>query len=165
MRRAELVMAIVLAIFSGYLMWKSAELDIGWIPKRGPGPGAFPFWLAVGMLACSLWTILRWFRGVGPFADSEEPYMDRHALNQFLLGAGSLGVMIGLIHFIGVYGSVPLLLIFYMRVLGGHTWSKTATLAIVTPIVTFLFFEIALKITLPKGFTEPMFYPIYDLVY
>lgn len=165
MRRAELVMAIALAVFSGYLMWKSAELEIGWIPKRGPGPGAFPFWLAVGMLVCSLWIILRWFRGIGPFADAEEPYMDRHALNQFLLGAGSLGVMIGLIHFIGVYGSVPLFLIFYMRVLGGHTWSKTATLAIVTPIVTFLFFEIALKITLPKGFTEPMFYPIYDLVY
>ncbi|MGD8696672.1 MAG: tripartite tricarboxylate transporter TctB family protein, partial [Gammaproteobacteria bacterium] len=60
---------------------------------------------------------------------------------------------------------VPLFLIFYMRVLGGHTWSRTATLAILTPIVTFLFFEIALKITLPKGFTEPMFYPIYDLVY
>ncbi|KPK57918.1 MAG: tripartite tricarboxylate transporter TctB family protein [Gammaproteobacteria bacterium] len=165
MRRAELVMAIALAIFSGYLMWKSAELEIGWIPKRGPGPGAFPFWLAVGMLVCSLWIILRWFRGIGAFADSEEPYMDRHALNQFLLGAGSLGVMIGLIHFIGVYGSVPLFLIFYMRVLGGHTWSRTATLAILTPIVTFLFFEIALKITLPKGFTEPMFYPIYDLVY
>jgi hypothetical protein len=117
------------------------------------------------MLVCSLWIILRWFRGIGAFADSEEPYMDRHALNQFLLGAGSLGVMIGLIHFIGVYGSVPLFLIFYMRVLGGHTWSRTATLAILTPIVTFLFFEIALKITLPKGFTEPMFYPIYDLVY
>jgi hypothetical protein len=165
MRRAELVMAIVLAVFSGYLMWKSAELEIGWIPKRGPGPGAFPFWLAAGMLVCSLWVILRWFRGVGQFAKSEEPYMDRHALNQFLLGAGSLGVMIGLIHFIGVYGSVPLFLIFYMRVLGGHTWLKTATLAIVTPIATFLFFEIALKITLPKGLTEPMFYPIYDLIY
>lgn len=165
MRRAELVMAIVLAVFSGYLMWKSAELEIGWIPKRGPGPGAFPFWLAAGMLVCSLWVILRWFRGVGPFAESEEPYMDRHALNQFLLGAGSLGVMIGLIHFIGVYGSVPLFLIFYMRVLGGHTWLKTATLAIVTPIATFLFFEIALKITLPKGLTEAMFYPIYDLIY
>ncbi|MGD8697518.1 MAG: tripartite tricarboxylate transporter TctB family protein, partial [Gammaproteobacteria bacterium] len=80
MRRAELVMAIALAIFSGYLMWKSAELEIGWIPKRGPGPGAFPFWLAVGMLVCSLWIILRWFRGIGAFADSEEPYMDRHAL-------------------------------------------------------------------------------------
>ncbi|UCC14986.1 MAG: tripartite tricarboxylate transporter TctB family protein [Gammaproteobacteria bacterium] len=165
MRRAELVMAVVLAVFSCYLMWKSSELPVGWIPERGPGPGAFPFWLAAGMLACCGWIILRWLRGVGPLVKSEESYMDRHSLNQFLLGAGSLGVMIGLIHVIGVYGSVPLFLIFYMRVLGGHTWMKTGTIAILSPVITFLFFELALKITLPKGFTEPMFYPIYDLVY
>jgi hypothetical protein len=165
MRRAELVMAVVLAAFSCYLMWKSAELDIGWIPERGPGPGAFPFWLAVGMLACCAWIILRWLRGIGPQAASDEPYMDGQALNQFLLGAGSLGVMIGLIHIIGVYGSIPLFLIFYMRVIGRHTWLKTGTMAIITPIVMFLFFEIALTITLPKGYTEPLFYPIYDLVY
>lgn len=165
MRRAELVMAVVLAVFSGYLMWKSAELDIGWIPERGPGPGAFPFWLAVGMLVCCGWIILRSLRGGGPFADSEEAYMDGHALRQFLLGAGSLGVMIGLIHVIGVYGSVPLFLIFYMRVLGGHSWLKTGIMAVLTPVVTFVFFELALKITLPKGYIEPLFYPIYDLVY
>jgi hypothetical protein len=32
-------------------------------------------------------------------------------------------------------------------------------------VVTFLFFEVALKITLPKGYTEPLFYPIFDLLY
>ena len=117
------------------------------------------------MLVCCIWVIVRWLRRAGPFDNSEEPYMDRQAFNQFLLGAGSLGVMIGLIHIIGVYGSVPLFLIFYMRVVGRHTWLKTGTLAILTPILTFLFFELALKITLPKGYTEPLFYPIYDLVY
>ncbi len=165
MRKAELVMAVALAVFSGYLMWKSAELDIGWVPKRGPGPGAFPFWLGVGMLVCCTWIIIRWVRRAGPFDNSEEAYMDRQAFKQFLLGAGSLGVMIGLIHIIGVYGSVPLFLVFYMRVVGRHTWLKTGTLAVLTPVLTFLFFELALKITLPKGYTEPLFYPIYDLVY
>ena len=165
MRKAELVMAVALAVFSGYLMWKSAELDIGWVPKRGPGAGAFPFWLGVGMLVCCIWIIVRWVRRTGPFDNSEESYMDRQAFKQFLLGAGSLGVMIGLIHIIGVYGSVPLFLVFYMRVVGRHTWLKTATLAVLTPVLTFLFFELALKITLPKGYTEPLFYPIYDLVY
>jgi hypothetical protein len=165
MRRAELVMAVVLAVFSGYLMWKSAELPIGWLPKRGPGPGAFPFWLSVGMLLCCLWIIVRWWRGKAPLALSTEPYMDAHARTLFLQGAGSLGAMIGLIHFVGVYGAMPLFLIFYVRVLGGHTWLKTITIALITPVVTFVFFEIALKITLPKGYSEPLFYPIYDLFY
>ena len=50
MRKAELAMAVVMGIFSLYLMWKSAELDIGWIPDEGPGGGAWPFWLATAML-------------------------------------------------------------------------------------------------------------------
>jgi len=73
--------------------------------------------------------------------------------------------MIALIHWIGVYGAIPLFLIFYVRVLGGHSWFKTLTIALATPVVTFVFFEVALKITLPKGYTEPLFYPIFDLLY
>ena len=43
MRIAEFSMALVMAIFSVYLMWKSTELPIGWIDGEGPGGGAFPF--------------------------------------------------------------------------------------------------------------------------
>ena len=156
-------MAIVMAVFSSYLMLKSAELPIGWIPREGPGGGAFPFWLSAGMLICSLWIIIRWLKGTGPLSQSAKPYMDKATLTLFLTGAGSLAVMIGSIHFIGVYGAVPLFLIFYMRFLGSHAWPATALLAVLMPVVTFFFFEIALHITLPKGWTEPLFYPLYDI--
>jgi hypothetical protein len=49
-RVAELAMAILMGVFSLYLMVKSAELPIGWIPDEGPGGGAWPFWLSVMML-------------------------------------------------------------------------------------------------------------------
>ena len=165
MRAAELIMAGVMAIFSLYLMWKSAELPIGWIPGEGPGGGAFPFWLSVGMLVCSAWVIVRWIKRTSPPSRSTEPYMDKRAFKLFLIGAGSLAVMIGSIHIIGVYGAVPLFLIFYMRFLGRHRWVTTGTLAAATPVVLFLFFEIALRITLPKGLTEPLFYPLYDFFF
>lgn len=89
--------------------------------------------------------------------------MSRPAVKSFLLVAGSLTVMIGLIHIIGVYGAVPLFLVFYMRYLGGHSWTTTGALAVGTPVAAFFFFEIALLKTLPKGFTEPLFYPLYDI--
>jgi hypothetical protein len=38
-------------------------------------------------------------------------------------------------------------------------------LAVAMPVVLFLFFEIALNITLPKGLTEPLFYPLYDIFF
>jgi hypothetical protein len=163
MRVAELVMAVVMAVFSLYLMWKSTELPIGWLPGEGPGGGAFPFWLSLGMLVCCLWVILRWIVRASPPSRSTEPYMERQTVKSFLLVAGSLTVMIGLIHLIGVYGAVPLFLIFYIRFLGRHSWAAAGTLAVCTPVAAFFFFEIALKKTLPKGFTEPWFYPLYDI--
>ncbi len=165
MRRAELAMAVVLAIFSAYLMWKSAELPIGWIPGEGPGGGAFPFWLAAGMLLCCIAVIVRWVLRASPPSRSTEPYMDRQVLQLFLVGAGALAVLIGSIHFIGMYGAIPLFLVFYMRFIGRHPWTITAWLAVVTPVVTFFFFEIMLRITLPKGYTEPLFYPLYDFFF
>ena len=163
MRRAELVMAVAMAVFSLYLMWKSAELPIGWIAGEGPGGGAFSFWLSAGMLVCTLVIIGRWLRRTSPLSQSDKPFMDGRAFKLFLVGAGSLTVMIGLIHVIGVYGAVPLYLAFYMRVMGRHQWPTTGAIALVTPVVAFFFFEIALNITLPKGYTEPLFYPLYDI--
>ena len=163
MNRAEPITAIVLAFLSIGLMVKSAELPVGWIPNEGPGGGAFPFWLGAGMLVCCVWTFVKWLRGASPYSGSGKPYMDRHTLMLFITAAGSLTGMIGLIHFIGVYFAVPALLVFYVRFVGRHSWWLTAALAAATPVVTFFFFEIALRITLPKGYTEPMFYPLYDM--
>ena len=165
MRVAELVMAVVLAAFSVYLMVKSAELPIGWIPKSGPGAGAFPFWLAAGMLVCCIWIIVRWALRLSPPSQSDEPYLDQRSRRLFIVGAVPLIVMIGMIHVVGVYVSLPLYLAFYLRYVGGHSWPLTAAVALITPVATFLFFEIALTIELPKGITEPLFYPIYDLFY
>ena len=163
MRRAELVMAIIMAIFSAYLMWKSAELPIGWIPEEGPGGGAFPFWLSFGMLACSVWTMVRWFRRSTPPSRSSEPFFDSRSLTLILLVIAALVSMVGSIHIIGVYGAVPLFFVFYMRFLGRHSWTKTWSIALAAPVVTFFFFEILLHITLPKGVTEPLFYPLFDI--
>lgn len=165
MRVAELVMAIVMALLSLYLMWKSAELPIGWIPGMGPGGGAFPFWLAVGMLICCVTIIARWILQISPLSKSTETYLSPRALKMLLIGAGALTMAIALFHVVGIYISLPLFLIFYLRYVGGHSWRLTATMASATPVISFLFFELTLHITLPKGVTEPLFYPLYDLIY
>jgi hypothetical protein len=156
-------MALVMAVFSIYLMWKSAELPIGWIPEEGPGGGAFPFWLASGMLLCCFAIIINWLRKASPPSRSTEVFMDRETLQ--LVGTVTLALtaMIGAIHVIGVYFSLPLFMAFYMRILGRHSWKLIGGFVVLTPIITFFFFEITLKKTLPKGFTEPLFYPLYDM--
>ena len=77
MRMAELVMGLVMGIFSIYLMWKSAELPIGWIAGEGPGGGAWPFWLAAGMLCSCAAIVFRWAKYITPESQSDSPFMDR----------------------------------------------------------------------------------------
>lgn len=165
MRVAELVMGVAMGVFSLYLMWKSAELPIGWIPGEGPGGGAWPFWLSAGMLVCCIIVVVRWFRRIGPVATSTDAYMDRQTLKLFLINAGALTVMVGLFEVAGAYIAIPAFLVFYLRALGGHSWRMTGLFAVLTPITTFLFFEIALQKTLPKGFTDSWFIPIYAFFY
>ncbi|HJO75035.1 MAG TPA: tripartite tricarboxylate transporter TctB family protein [Rhodospirillales bacterium] len=162
---AELVMGLVMGVFSLYLMWKSAELPVGWITGEGPGGGAWPFWLAAGMLVCCIAIVIRWAKRLTPESRSEEVFMDSRTIKLFVLNAGALTVMIGLFHIVGAYGAIPVFLIFYLRFMGGHSWRLTGIFAAVTPVVTFLFFEIALQKTLPKGYTEPLFLPIFDFFY
>lgn len=164
-RTAELLVAVILALLSLGLMWKSTELNIGWVAGAGPGGGAWPFWLSVGMLVTSLWTILRWFRRVTPQSRSKEIFMSADTLA--IVGPVVVGLLLLLAgtHLIGMYAAVFLFMIAFVRFLGRHSWFVTLALAVAAPVVMFLLFEWALTTPLPKGITEPAFYPIYDLIY
>ncbi|MDJ0611356.1 MAG: tripartite tricarboxylate transporter TctB family protein [Kiloniellales bacterium] len=163
MRRAELVTAIILALFSIYLMWKSAELEIGWIEDEGPGGGAWPFWLAAIMLVCCIWIIVNWVRRSSPPSRSIEPYMDSTARKMFLLVGGGVTGLIAMVHVVGMYGAIPIFLIYYLRLLGQHAWPVTLAIALSAPVVIFFFFDVAMRIVLPKGYLEPLFLPLYDI--
>jgi hypothetical protein len=164
-RTAELLMAVVLALLSVGFIVKSAELNIGWVEGRGPGAGAWPFWLSLGMLAASLLTIVRWFMRATPESRSSELYMSRSAVS--IVGtavAALLALLIG-IHFIGIYFSLILFLIFFIRIMGRQSWPTTLAISLLTPVFIFCLFEWALTIPLPKAISEPLFYPLYDLIY
>ena len=165
MRRAEFVVAGILALFSLYLMYKSAELPIGWEPGRGPGGGAFPFWLSLGMLICTIVIIIRAAKRKTPESRSTESFMDLSRVILFVTAAGGIVVMVALFHVIGVYFTLPLFFIYYIRFIGRHSWAVAGAFAVGAPIGTFMFFEVGLRILLPKGYTEPLFYPLYGFFF
>lgn len=164
-RTAELLMAIFLTLISIGIMVKAAENFILWVPGRGPGAGAWPFWLAGGMLLSSLWTLVRWFRRVTPESRSEEPFMTGNAVR--VVGTTVLALTALLIgtHIIGIYFSLMAFLFFFIKIFGGHKWSTSLALSLLLPVGIFFFFEWALQIPLPKAYSEPLFYPIYRIIY
>jgi putative tricarboxylic transport membrane protein len=162
MRRAEIITAVLMAGLSIYLMFKSAELPIGWIPGEGPGGGFWPFWLAAFMLGSIVWVIVNWFRRTSPPSQSEEPYFDAYGMKMFLLVGGGITGMIALVDIIGMHLAAAVFLIYYIRFLGGHSWKVTLSVSLPTPVVTFLFFDIALRKFLPTGLMDPIYIPLYD---
>ncbi|HKI99743.1 MAG TPA: tripartite tricarboxylate transporter TctB family protein [bacterium] len=170
MKRMDAIVAAVLAAFSAYMMWKSTELPIGWIHDYGPGGGAFPFWLSAAMLVCTLIILVRTGLGLTPESQSDAPFfVDGEARRLVLIVGAALTIMIVLtsgiyigevtiLPAVGVYVAIPLFMIFYMRYLGHHSWPLVLAISILTPVVTFLFFEKLLLILLPKGITDAWFY-------
>jgi len=165
-RTAELIGAILLALLSAGLMWSSTDgLEIGWVTGKGPGSGAWPFWLSAIMLLSCIATIINWFRGATPESRSNEIFISADTMA--IVGVTVLALLALLLatHYIGLYFAMMLFLLFYLRIMGRHSWVLTLTLALATPISLFFFFEGALIIPLPKGYSEPLFEPLYDLIY
>lgn len=174
MRKAEILTAVILGVFSIYVMWKSGEPpawdqtaarfdNIGLIPGRGPGSGFWPFWLAVIMLICSIWIGINWYLRISPPSQSPEPFLDGYARRMLLtVGGGLIGFLVAL-ELLGFYGGMFVFLIYYVRFLGRHSIFQTLAVAIIMPVVSFFFFDVAMRIILPKGYLEPLFIPLYRI--
>jgi len=167
MRLAEIVTAGVLALLSGYLMWKSAELEIGYLRGEGPGGGAWPFWLSAIMLICCAVIAFNWFRRTSPPSRSEEVFLDSYGKRMLVLVGGGLFVFIGLVNIISMYGAIAVFLLYYLKFLGRHSWALTLPMVLGLPAAFFFFFEGLMRITMPKGlsFTEPFFNVLYKIIY
>ena len=167
MRNGELLLAGILALFSVYLMVKSAELPIGFVPERGPGGGSWPFALSAIMLICCGMIAFNWWRRTSPPSRSEEPFLDSYGWRMVFLVGGGLVVFVALIEVISMYGAIAVFLLYYLRFLGRHSWGLSLTISLATPILFFFFFEGAMRITMPSGmsFTDPVFDVLYEIIY
>lgn len=159
MLAADRIIALTLMGLSLYFMWHATVLPIGWVDGAGPGGGAFPFWLSAIMLAAATLILLRSFL-THPH-EGEKFFPDADAIPRVAGVAGLLIATIAAIPFFGTYLALMTFLVVYLRLFGHHGWPLIGILTLATPIFLFFFFEVTLKILLPKGMTEPLFIPLY----
>lgn len=156
---ADRLIAAALMALSVYFMWHARELPIGWEgTSGGPGGGAFPFWLSAIVFVCAGGVLARSMRGTSEDAGT---FFDPETLGSVIKVIIALVITVGIMPFGGAYIALPLFLFWYLKIFGKHGWVLTMCLTIGTPIFLFMFFEITLKILLPKGWTQPLFTPLY----
>jgi putative tricarboxylic transport membrane protein len=167
MRRGEFITAGILAILSIYMMWKSTELEIGYLEGEGPGGGAWPFWLSGIMLICTALIALNAFRRTSPPSQSTEPVLDAEGRKMLLQVFGGIFGFVALVGIISMYGAMMVFLFYYLWFLGRHTLRLSLIISITTPVVFFFFFEALMRVTMPKGlgFTEPFFNWLNTIIY
>lgn len=61
--KGELLAAIVLTGFGSFVIYEARSLP--YHSEFGPGPGFFPLWIGIGIVACSLFLLAKCFRGGG----------------------------------------------------------------------------------------------------
>ena len=164
-RRAEITVAVVLALCSIALMTKSAQNRITWSAEENMGAGFLPFYLSLGMLICTILTIVKFILKKSPQSQDTSAFIDPEAFKFVSVTLISLIVLVFAIGYLGIYFSLIFFLAFYLRYFSEKSISFITIFSITTPILTFLFFEWLLKIPLPQGIFEPLFYPVYDFMY
>lgn len=175
MRMAELVGAVVLGLFSVYLMYKSGApaypgdpwfQNIWFTAGEGMGSGFWPFWLAGVMLLSTVWVFINGVRRASPPSQSDEPFIDGWGVKMLIYVIGGVVGFVFLSEIISMYFAMALFLLYYLKFLGRHSWGVTLAVALLMPIGLFFFFDVAMTITLPKGLLviERIFYePLYDI--
>lgn len=162
---ADRIIALGLMGLSAYFMWHAAMLPIGWDgPTGGPGGGAFPFWLSAIMFVAAAAILLRSFRTEGG-STSDAPFFDPEMIKSVAGVSIALVVCIAVMPWVGAYIALPLFQFWYVRMFGKHGWTLTLSICVATPVFLFFFFEVTLKILLPKGVTEPLFLPLYAMFF
>jgi lysylphosphatidylglycerol synthetase-like protein (DUF2156 family) len=138
---AHLVGSLVpLAVGVASLVW-ATQLGVG--SPTQPGPGLWPFAISVVLAASSV--VLLVF-GRGRREDYEK--FTRGALT-IALGVVSLGLFMVLFQRVGFELPTLLVLVFWLRFLGGESWRTTVLVAVGATAVFYVLFIVALGTPLP----------------
>ena len=157
MLKAESLIAGGIMLLGLYFMWHATVLPIGWEDRSGPGGGAFPFWLSAIMVAAAGAILMRSL-AAGP---SAERFFHAASARPVLMVTGVLTVTVAAMPFLGAYVALAGFMLWYLKAFGRHGWGLTLILTGATLAFLVFFFEVTLKILLPKGITEPLFIPLY----
>jgi putative tricarboxylic transport membrane protein len=139
--RGNLFAAGALAAFGGYIIWVAARLP--YVSDVGPGPGFFPLWLGIGIIAFS--GALLFSSRAGSGAPTSKP------AGRAIAGWLALIAAIALLGQVGFLLSFVALTVFLLNGLDRRPALLGLSVALGLAIVFQVLFVAALDVPLPKG--------------
>jgi hypothetical protein len=153
-RWPELLVALTLMALALLVLVDSLRVGIGWADD-GPRSGYFPFYIGLGLLGASTWTmgktLLRWRAARG------EVFAERAQLHMVLAVLVPMVIYVAGISLLGIYVASTLLVAYFMIRHGKHGVALTAGVAVGVPLGFYGVFERWFLVPLPKGPLEALF--------
>ena len=140
---AGIVVAVLLAVLAGIIVWDMTTLQI--TSTYGVGPKAMPIVVAVGLALCAIGNFYLALRG-------EFPEREQAAQGPILLILGGLAAVIGLIWLDG--GFIPAMTILFATTataFGRRSYLVDLAIGFALAIGVYLLFAKLLSLSLPTG--------------
>src|SRR6266540_2799085 len=146
LKDGDVISGAVLAALGVYIVMQSLAWEYS--GPDGPGPGFFPFWYGVAMVALSLLLIVSSVRKSG---DENEGAIDWPATGRALATWAAFALSIALMNWLGFIISFALLTFFIVAVIFRRSLLTAGITAAVSALAFHLVFPVALSVALPTG--------------
>lgn len=150
MRQGRLIATGAMLVFCLFAMWQSLLLSL--TDRLGPGPGFFPFWLAVigAVLAAAL--LVTTFREAADPADAETRVLpDGAGARHWLAIVGLLAAVTLVMDYVGFRLSMLVFNAALVVALGERRWWLIAIFAVLGSFGVYYVFTTWLDVLLPAG--------------
>jgi putative tricarboxylic transport membrane protein len=146
-RTAEIVVALLLLVGAGTVVFDSARIGFHWREGEGPAAGYFPFYVAVILGIASFVNLVGALRGRG----AGETFVASRPLGRVLAVLIPSIIYVALIQYIGIYVASAIFIVLFMVFMGRENPIKALAVGIAVPVALFFMFEKWFLVPLPKG--------------
>lgn len=147
MNRGEVVSGVVLAALGIYIVTEAARWE--YLGSDGPGPGFFPMWYGIVMVALAAVLVLQNFMAKAAVADGK-PVNWREIRRVFIAWAGFVASVL-LLKVLGFILSFGIFVLFIVAGLYRRPWRVAVSVAVGCAAGFYLVFPLALNVRLPTG--------------
>lgn len=145
--RGDVISGAVLAGLGAYIIVESRQWD--YISIEGPGPGFFPMWYGIVMVALSLLLIVTSFAGDSGIA--RRKVINWGEIGNALLTWLAFVICVGLLNVLGFLLAFALLTFFIVAVMYRRPLKAALMTAVACAAGFYLVFPLALNVSLPVG--------------
>jgi putative tricarboxylic transport membrane protein len=149
MRKADIVVALLLMLIGLLVIWDSVRIGFGW-GMSGPEAGFFPFYMALGIVICTFFIVLRAMRIYRKEGPGKTLVQEGGLLPILWVLLPAVGMVL-LTELTGLHLATVFYLAFYMRVVGKIHLAKVVLISIIVPLAVYILFDRVFLIPLPEG--------------